>query len=101
MRWKQPRQYMEKVGQATPLQEEFSVAVTDLPFEFMMNALRLNQGFDAALFESRTALSPLVIESELRRAEDDGLIERGCGRIAPTERGRRYLNQLLQRFLGD
>lgn len=101
MRWKQPRQYMDKVGQATPLQEEFSVKTADLPFEFMMNALRLNQGFDAALFEARTALPLLVIENQLRQAVDDGLIARRGGRIAPTERGRRYLNRLLERFLSE
>jgi len=101
MRWKQPKQYLAKVAESTPIQEEFSVATAELPFEFMMNALRLNQGFDAALFEARTALSPLVVESELRSAEAEGLIERAPGHIAPTERGRRFLNQLLQRFLRD
>lgn len=101
MRWKQPSQYMDKIGQATPLQEEFPVKTTDLPFEFMMNALRLNQGFDAALFEARTALPLLVIENQLRQAEGDGLLMRRGGRIAPTDRGRRYLNRLLERFLSE
>jgi len=101
MRWKQPRQYMDKVGQASPLQEEFAVKTADLPFEFMMNALRLNQGFDAALFEARTALPLRVIENQLRQAADDGLIARRDGRIAPTERGQRYLNRLLERFLSE
>ena len=68
---------------------------------FMMNALRLNQGFDASLFEARTALPLISIESQLRQVESDGLIARAGGRIAPTERGRRYLNRLLERFLGD
>jgi len=99
MRWKQPRQYMEKVAQASPIQEEFAVAVADLPFEFMMNALRLNQGFDAALFEARTALPLLSIENELRAAEADGLLVRHLGHIAPSERGRRFLNRLLEHFI--
>jgi oxygen-independent coproporphyrinogen-3 oxidase len=101
MRWKQPRQYIDKVGQGTPLQEEFAVETADMPFEFMMNALRLNQGFDAALFEARTALPLLVVENHLRHAEQDDLIARGGGRIAPTERGRHYLNRLLERFLNE
>ena len=101
MRWKQPKQYMAKVAEGSPIQEEFSVDAADLPFEFMMNALRLNQGFDAALFEMRTALPLIGIETELRRAEHDGLLERLPGRLGPTDRGRRFLNQLLGLFLVD
>ena len=101
MRWKQPKQYMAKVAQGVPIQEEFAVDAGELPFEFMMNALRLNQGFDAALFETRTALPLMAIENELRRAEKEGLIERLPGRITPTERGRHFLNQLLGLFLVD
>jgi putative oxygen-independent coproporphyrinogen III oxidase len=99
MRWKQPKQYLEKVAAGTPIQEEFSVAAADLPFEFMMNALRLNQGFDASLFEARTALPLVSIENELRRAENDGLIARRLGHIAPTQLGQRHLNRLLEGFL--
>ena len=101
MRWKQPRQYLEKVAESRQVAEEFAVERDDLPFEFMMNALRLNQGFDAALFAARTALPLTTIESELRRAESDGLIERRPGHIAPTQRGQRHLNRLLGLFLAD
>ena len=101
MRWKQPKQYLEKVAAGAPIQDEFAVDRDDLPFEFMMNALRLNQGFDAALFEARTALPLMSIENELRRAESDGLIVRRPGRIAPTQRGQRHLNRLLGIFLAD
>ena len=99
MRWKQPKQYLAQVAAGAPLLEEFSVAATELPFEFMMNALRLNQGFDAALFEQRTSLPLISIESELRQAERDGLIQRSAQTIAPTDQGRRFLNRLLERFL--
>jgi putative oxygen-independent coproporphyrinogen III oxidase len=99
MRWKQPKQYLEKIAAAAPIQEEFAVARSELAFEFMMNALRLNQGFDAALFAARTALPISTVENELRRAESDGLIERGPGHIAPTLRGQRHLNRLLSIFL--
>ncbi|MCP5247433.1 MAG: oxygen-independent coproporphyrinogen III oxidase-like protein [Candidatus Accumulibacter sp.] len=99
MRWKRPEQYLASVAAGTPLQEEFRVAAADLPFEFMMNALRLIHGFDAPLFERRTSLPLLGIEDELRQAEDDGLIERCGPRIAPSDRGRRFLNRLLERFL--
>jgi oxygen-independent coproporphyrinogen-3 oxidase len=65
----------------------------------MMNALRLNQGFDAALFEQRTSLPLLRIEAELNQAKREGLIERNLQQIAPTDQGRRFLNRLLERFL--
>ena len=99
MRWKQPKQYLAKVAEAAPVQEEFTVERDSLPFEFMMNALRLNQGFDEALFPARTALPLKTIENELRRAEQEGLITRQAGLIAPSEQGRRFLNRLLGVFL--
>ena len=101
MRWKRPEQYLTQVAAGTPVQEEFAVAAADLPFEFMINALRLVEGFDARLFELRTALPLTFIESKLRQAEHEGLIERHRQRIAPSDRGRRFLNPLLQRFLVD
>ena len=99
MRWKQPKQYLAKTAERQPVHEEFSVSAADLPFEFMMNALRLNQGVDAALFEERTSLPLIAIERQLRQAENAGLLSRPPGRIEPTERGRRYLNRLLEGFL--
>ena len=99
MRWKQPKQYLARITESTPLQEEFAVDTDSLPFEFMMNALRLNQGFEEALFPARTALPLKTIENELRQAEQDGLIIRQNGRITPTEKGRRFLNRLLGVFL--
>ena len=101
MRWKQPKQYLAQIAQATPVQEEFAVEAGDLPFEFMMNALRLTQGFDPALYAERTAQPLIDIEAQLRAAEADGLLERTPGRIAPTLRGQRYLNRLLQSFLAE
>ncbi|MFB0935399.1 MAG: radical SAM family heme chaperone HemW [Propionivibrio sp.] len=99
MRWKQPKQYLAKVADGQALQDEFSVPTGDLAFEFMMNALRLNQGFDVSLFEARTAQPLIAVEAILRLAEDEGLIVREPGRIAPTKRGQRFLNRLLEMFL--
>ena len=101
MRWKQPKQYLAQIAQATPVQEEFSVEAGDLPFEFMMNALRLNEGFEPDLFAMRTSLPLIAIESELRRAEQQGLIERQLQRIAPTLQGQRFLNRLLELFMSE
>ena len=101
MRWKQPRQYLQQVAAGTPVDSEFAVDRADLAFEFLMNALRLNQGFATALFEARTALPLATITSELLQAEADGLIVRRPGHIAPSDLGRRHLNRLLGRFLAD
>ena len=99
MRFKQPEHYLKQVASGQPVQEENSIAADELPFEFMMNALRLIDGFDPSLFEARTTVPLFAIERELRQAEADGLIERSPQRIAPTLRGQRYLNELLRRFL--
>ena len=90
---------LAQIGAGGALQEDFPVAVDELPFEFMMNALRLNQGFDSALFENRTALPLQTIEPTLRKAAQAGLIERTQQRIAPTHQGQRFLNRLLEMFM--
>lgn len=99
MRWKHPAAYLEQVGRGTPLQEEHEVAADALPFEFMMNALRLADGFPPALFEARTARPLAAILPQLRSAAAAGLLDLGPERIAPTARGRRFLNVLLREFL--
>jgi len=99
MRYKQPQAYLDAVARGEPVQEEHEVTHKDIAFEFMMNALRLNGGFDAALFQERTSLPLLVIRRELEEAEKRGLLVREGQRIAPTEMGQRFLNDLLQIFL--
>ena len=66
-----------------------------------MNALRLAEGFPPGLFEARTARPIAAVLAELRAAQADGLLVVEPQRIAPTLRGRRFLNVLLQRFLAD
>ena len=99
MRYKQPQAYLDAVARGEPVQEQYEVTHRDIAFEFMMNALRLNGGFDEALFQERTSLPLLVIRRELEEAEKRGLLVRDGRRIAPTEMGRRFLNDLLQIFL--
>jgi oxygen-independent coproporphyrinogen-3 oxidase len=99
MRYKQPQAYLDAVARGEPVQEEHEVTHKDIAFEFMMNALRLNGGFDAALFQERTSQPLLVIRRELEEAEKRGLLVREGQRIAPTEMGQRFLNDLLQIFL--
>jgi oxygen-independent coproporphyrinogen-3 oxidase len=99
MRYKQPREYLQQTTAGTPVQEAHALTSKDLGFEFMMNALRLNRGFEAALFGERTGLTLTAVEQPLREAVERGLITRDHVRIAPTQRGQRFLNDLLQLFL--
>jgi len=71
-----------------------------LPFEFMLNALRLREGFELARFQERTGLPPSAIDAPLREAEARGLIERDWQRVRPTARGFDFLSDLQSLFLG-
>jgi putative oxygen-independent coproporphyrinogen III oxidase len=101
MRWKHPGAYLENVRAGSPVQEENEVHDRQLPFEFLMNALRLAGGFHPALFEARTAQPLAVILPGMRAAEAENLLKVTPERIAPTLKGRRFLNVLLERFLDD
>ena len=94
-RVKQPREYLGATGDV----EERLIEPKELPFEFMLNALRLVEGFPADLFTARCGLPLSLIESRLEAAEGKGLIERSVQRIRPTERGRDFLNDLVGLFL--
>jgi len=99
MRCKDPRNYLERAARGEPVQERMGVGRADLVFEFMMNALRLPEGFPVALFVERTGLQIAVAEKPLREAEARGLIVRDHERIRPTDLGQSFLNDLLQLFL--
>ena len=100
MRVKHPRDYLEKMAAGVPVQQEQRLAAEELPFEFMMNALRLIDGFELRLFSERSGLPVHVLRKPLDAAERSGLIERDHVRVRPTLRGQRFLNDLLQIFLG-
>jgi oxygen-independent coproporphyrinogen-3 oxidase len=99
VRARTPAEYMRRVAEGTQTVERREVGRSELPFEFMMNALRLAAGFDIALFTERTGLPISAGEAPLAQAEAKGLVERDHVRIRPTERGRRFLNDLLELFL--
>lgn len=101
MRHKLPQAYLQAVARGDGVQEAHEVGVGDLPFEFMMNALRLTQGFPVRLFAERTGLTLGTIRPQLDEAVSKGLLDVTAERIAPTERGQRFLNDLLQLFLRD
>jgi len=96
-----PAEYMRRVVEGTQVVERREVARVELPFEFMMNALRLTEGFEVATFAERTGLPIAVAERRLAAAEAKGLIERDHLRVKPTALGRRFLNELLQLFLPE
>lgn len=99
MRHKQPQAYMDAVMRGEPVQEQHEITHQDIAFEFMMNALRLNEGYESTLFTERTSLPLLAIRRELEAAEKRGLLTRDIQRIAPTRLGQRFLNDLLEIFL--
>ncbi|MDO9466097.1 MAG: radical SAM family heme chaperone HemW [Thiobacillus sp.] len=101
MRVKHPQQYMEAVKAGTQLADVRILTRADLPFEFMMNALRLIEGVPAALFEERTGLPLIVCSAAFERARAQGLLERDPTRLRPTLSGQRFLNDLLTLFLAD
>ena len=98
-RFRQPRDYMEHALTGSAVQSDETVDARELPFEFMMNALRLNGGFATSLFEERTGLPLVAALRALDEAERRGLLARDHQHIAPTELGRRFLNDLLQIFI--
>lgn len=98
MRERNPVRYMRGVLASKKSYEQSIVAIKDIPFEFMMNALRLHHGVPESLFLHRTGLSLDSIEKPLSIAEQRGLLHRRKGRIIPTELGRRHLNDLILLF---
>jgi len=100
-RYKQPKSYMDAVAAGNPVQEERELSRDEMGFEFMLNALRLQGGFEPNLFAERTGVALNTIEKQLNEAEAKGLLYRDHMLIKPTELGQRFLNDLQQIFLGE
>lgn len=83
------------------MQTDETIPAADLVGEFMMNALRLNDGFTIDLFERHTGLPWIIVSPRVDRALKDGFLEwvTPGQHLRPTLQGRRFLNVLLQRFL--
>jgi oxygen-independent coproporphyrinogen-3 oxidase len=101
---RQPREYQDRLeampgAGAGPNGARRRVPRRELPFEFMLNALRLNEGFTLRDFEQRTGLSVQTLEPALRRAAGRGLLEATAEGWRPTELGSRFLNDLQGGFL--
>ena len=99
MRERKPQTYMRSALDGNAVAEAREVGDDERPFEFMLNALRLIEGFPVDLFTRRTGLPLATVEPQLAAAERAGLIERDHAAIRPTERGQRFLNDLLEPFL--
>ena len=101
VRHRDPQLYMDKALAADCVASSTEVARADLPFEFMLNALRLKEGFSLAHYTERTGLSMTAIEKALEEALRRGLIERDLVRVWPSPRGFDFLNDLQALFLAD
>jgi oxygen-independent coproporphyrinogen-3 oxidase len=100
-RYKQPKTYMEQVRAGNPVHEEREIGRDEMGFEFMLNTLRLRDGFPPQLFPERTGLQINAIDKALNAAEAKGLLMRDHMLIKPTEMGQRFLNDLQEMFLGE
>jgi oxygen-independent coproporphyrinogen-3 oxidase len=99
VRFREPKLYMDKALAGAAVTQENEVSRADLPFEFMLNALRLREGFKLQDFVEKTGLPFTAIQLGLDEAERKGLIERDFVRVKPTERGFDFLNDLQSLFL--
>jgi putative oxygen-independent coproporphyrinogen III oxidase len=101
VRFRDPRRYMDQALGGNALAQVDEVARADLPFEYMLNALRLRNGFGLRDFSERTGLGLGAIEAALVKAEQKGLIERDFSRVRPTVRGFDFLSDLQELFLSN
>lgn len=96
-----PESYMHRVGDGRQVAQCRTLDATDLMAEFMMNALRLRNGFPLALLPERTGLNAASWRQRVDQAAARGLLRLTSSHVAPTRFGRRYLNQLAARFLPE
>ena len=94
VRYRQPKQYLERVAAGAPLMDNAEVSRDDIGFEFMLNALRLTSGVPATLFAERTGFPLAIVARGLEAATARGLIDADPTVIRPTALGRRFLNRL-------
>jgi putative oxygen-independent coproporphyrinogen III oxidase len=102
-RWKlkHPTQYLAAAGTPAAIGGDDRIAPQRRPFEYMLNVLRLVEGFSLDSFESCTGLSRQDIEPQLQAAYAHGWLERDGDRVRPTELGRRFTNDVVGLFLSQ
>ncbi len=94
-----PQSYMRAAGSAAALATRKTLSEQDCILEFMLNALRLQDGVPLSCFSARTGLAPDTIGAQVDAARSDGLLEQEPTLLQATEKGARYLNDLLQYFM--
>ena len=103
VKWREPATYMREALAGKACSNDEEVARKALPFEFMLNTLRLREGFEEALFQERTGLPPSALRQGLAQAQAKGLLERYMSESGavwrPTERGFDFLSDLQALFL--
>ena len=99
VRYREPQLYMTQAQAGQAISQSEEVGRADLPFEFMLNALRLRQGFALQDFGERTGLPLSAIAPALQQAEQRGWITRDLNTVVPTERGFDFLSDLQALFL--
>src|SRR5690606_38893792 len=102
-RWKHkhPARYLADAGTAAAIGGDDTVAPARRPFEYMLNALRLVDGFSLGEFSARTGLAGDSIAPQLEQGLAQGWLERDGDRLRPTELGRRFTNDVVALFLVD
>jgi len=98
-RWREPARYMEQALAGLALSQDEEVARAELPFEFMLNALRLREGVPRSLFGERTGMPTSAIDAAVLQAQQRGLLQADLQTLQPTERGFDFLNDLQAMFL--
>lgn len=98
-RHKHPQEYMKRVLINQHILENAPVKTEDLPLEFMMNSLRLSNGFSNKLFTETTSLAFSQILPQLLSAQEEGFLKLTPSKIIPTTKGRDFLNNLLEQFM--
>lgn len=98
-RLRKPASFMSRVAQGRQIGEHKRVDAPDRRFEFLLNALRLVDGFELELFEVRTGCAREEIDEPLEHCAALGLLQIEQERVRPTHRGRRFLNAILREFL--
>jgi oxygen-independent coproporphyrinogen-3 oxidase len=101
VRWREPAAYMQQALAGNAVSNQHEVARSDLPFEYMLNALRLREGFELSRFTERTGLPLSAIEAALAQAQVRGLVARdeAAGTVRATARGFDFLSDLQALFL--
>jgi oxygen-independent coproporphyrinogen-3 oxidase len=101
VRFREPQRYMAQALKGEPATQFEEVSREALPFEYMLNALRLKEGFALTDYMARTGLAITSIQKGLSEAEAKGLVARDLAKVWPTERGFDFLSDLQELFLAD